>query len=257
MKFTTTVPDYNSATPETVIYSVKDQFNMYLPTPLSLQITITPVNDAPVITMSSQLFSFPVNAFQNINGINISDVDAGNSLLSVNITSDKTSCNKIWMRSTTNLVNYVNTSNQILFDGTVGSIDAAFAALLVYEPKATGSGFITVTVNDNGNTGSGGALKTTMTIAITVTTATGGGKGTTDNVVSGPSITGAVVGGTAALSSGLYGVYAYMKKRKLLPEDTDPWEADADFDKTLENPLYSGTPSTTSAASVTLVTSDT
>ena len=257
MKFQTSVQDYNSLTPETILYTVRDRYNNYLPSPLSLQITITPVNDAPVITMTSTSYTVPSGQFINIGGINVSDVDAGTSLLTVNITADTLICSKIYMRSITNLVNYTNTTNQILFSGTLSSINAALAQYVVYFAATNGSGgYLTVSVNDNGNTGSGGALKATMTINI-IGTPPQGTKPSNAANLNGPSITGAVVGGTAALSSGLYGVYAYMKKRKLLPEDTDPWEADADFDKTLENPLYSGTPSTTSAASVTLVTSDT
>jgi len=58
---------------------------------------------------------------------------------------------------------------------------------------------------------------------------------------------GALIGVTTAMSAAVYGAYKAMKKRKLIPEDADPWANDELFDASMDNPIYSGHPTTSTA----------
>jgi len=110
-----------------------------------------------------------------------------------------------------------------------------------------------ISVNDGsnfpGNTGP--ALSTSQTLTVTFSS----GSPPANYPYAAPA-TGAMLGGTGIISTGVYILYRAMKKRKMLPEDANPWEADEGFDNTLDNPLYTGTPTTSSATRVTLVTRD-
>jgi len=53
-----------------------------------------------------------------------------------------------------------------------------------------------------------------------------------------------LVGVATLMSMGTYGVYKVMKKKKIIPEEADPWENDTLWDATLDNPLFSGAPGT-------------
>ena len=165
-------------------------------------------------------------------------------------------CKKLALVSTQDTQNLViNPSNlAITFDGTLSTINSVLSQGVIYVPNKPGSGALNLAVNDNGHTGLGGPLNSnTFKITVSVQTVS-----QANNIASSAgtaaTVTGAAAGGAALLSGGLYGVYMFLKRRKMLPEDREPWETDADFDNTLDNPLYSGTPSV--MTSVTMVTSD-
>jgi len=155
------------------------------------------------------------------------------------------------------------TLGQMYFNGTLQAIQTALTSGLMYVPYKNSTSqtnvfnsivdFCTLTVNDNGNFGgANNPLSGSCTLTVRYT------KGPSKNVSDAPSgaVAGAVAGSATLVSAGIYGVYKLLKKKKILPEDADPWETDEYFDQTTDNPLYSGTPTTSSAANVTLVTND-
>jgi len=50
-----------------------------------------------------------------------------------------------------------------------------------------------------------------------------------------------LVGLTSAFSAVVFGIYGTLKKKRIIPEEIDPWENDEIFDVTSDNPLYNTT----------------
>jgi len=222
---------------------------------------ISAVNDAPTINCDSTpgCVNYPAynNTILDLYDIDINDVDCpsgftgcGNYSFSLTLVSGP---GKIWLPSISGLYGFTNTSTSIYFNAPLPVLRATFTAGFFYYAAVSSAtmAYLNVTVNDNGNYGSGGPLVASKLLTITVSI----GQPPTNYSYAAP-VSGALLGGTGIFSSGVYMLYRAMKKRKMLPEDANPWEADEGFDNTLDNPLYTGTPTTSSATRVTLVTRD-
>lgn len=123
----------------------------------SVQVTITPTNDAPVLTVPGALMG---NEDQPIGliGISIADSDAGSSPVAFTLTVDS----GILLANVGLGVSVSgNGTDTVTLTGTVAAINAHIATLAVgYQAaaNATGTVKVRVTVNDHGNTGVGGEL---------------------------------------------------------------------------------------------------
>ena len=148
----------------------------------TLDVTVTPVNDAPVDAMpaaqtvdedSTLIFSTATG-----NAISVADPDAGTGVISVDIWADH---GVLQLSQTTGLdftvaeelytdqVGGAGPQAVIHMTGTLVDINAALEGMR-YIPDANYSGpaDLHIRTTDNGNTGSGGVLTVTDTVAITV-----------------------------------------------------------------------------------------
>jgi hypothetical protein len=139
----------------------------------SMDITVNPVNDAPVVTVpGTQSIDEDGTATLSsgtFNPVTISDVDAGTAPVQVTLHA---TAGTTTLASTTGLS---FTDGDGTADGTTtftATLDDANAALdgLTFTPDANfgGSAGLTVTADDQGNTGAGGALTAQQTVDLTV-----------------------------------------------------------------------------------------
>jgi len=124
-----------------------------------------------------------------------------------------------------------HSATSFTFTATIPVINAALSQGISWDPDGSSTtGTLVVTVNDQGVTGNG-PLTTTHTTSINV-------------VIQSDSIAGGFFGLTSLMSMGVFGVYKLLKKKKVIPEEADPWENDELFNATLDNPLFAGSPTT-------------
>ncbi|WP_254565051.1 hypothetical protein [Oscillatoria sp. HE19RPO] len=164
------LPNFNGTDTLTVV--ANDGGNSGTGGPLTdtktVNITVNPVNDAPVLTLpTNPVVNQSVNLA--IPGINIADVDAGTQLLQVNLSAHN---GFLTLNNFLNLT-FVNGDGSddraMSFSGTLAEINSALSTLN-YQSSANYSGTdtINITVNDLGNTGTGGPLEVAGNIPITV-----------------------------------------------------------------------------------------
>jgi ELWxxDGT repeat protein/VCBS repeat-containing protein len=161
--------DFNGA--DLLTISVSDSLNGANGIPLSdtetITITVTPVNDAPVLTVpAAQRVNENTNL--NITGISVVDVDATGDL-TVNVFASR---GQLSLSSIAGLAFDLGDGVQdeaLTFRGTQAAINNALRTL-TYRPNAdfNGNDTISINVSDGGNTGLGGVLGDAEAIAITV-----------------------------------------------------------------------------------------
>jgi hypothetical protein len=123
----------------------------------------------------------------------------------------------------------------MVLSGTLAAFNQVFSrGFSVIHDGINGSPSVTISIDDRGsNDGTGSpALFGTISQSIPIDVIVDGG---------GTGLETGFVGVAGVLSGAVFGAYKYMKKKKLIPEEADPWENDELFDMTLDNPLYSGT----------------
>lgn len=132
----------------------------------TVNLTITPVNDAPVNTVpgpqslfNTQTLSFTSNQFQ------VSDVDASTLEVTLQVTQGT-----IGIGSTSGVTVQNNNSTSLTATGSISNLNTALNSLL-YDPidTFTGTDTLTMTTSDLGNTGAGGTLTDTDTVSLEVT----------------------------------------------------------------------------------------
>ncbi|NEZ66600.1 tandem-95 repeat protein [Leptolyngbyaceae cyanobacterium CCMR0082] len=139
----------------------------------TIALTITPVNDAPVITLPTV---DPVEAGTDLTipTIVVSDVDAGVAQLEATVSVT----NGVLTLGQTDGLTFVTgnglENSVLVFTGTLAAINSALGSL-VYRSDIDFSGIetITVVVDDQGNSGEGDAQSDTATIDVTVTPPSG------------------------------------------------------------------------------------
>ena len=157
---------------DSILVSVSDNGNTGNGVPLSdqrsLPILVTPVNDAPVLTVPTAPQTANENTTLSLAGISVQDVDAGNGNMTVSLSA----VNGALSVATTPGVTFSGTGSQgssIIFSGTLLAINSALATLNYRgNLNYSGADTLTIDVSDNGNTGSGIALNDRRTIAIDV-----------------------------------------------------------------------------------------
>jgi RHS repeat-associated protein len=134
-------------------------------------LTVNPVNDAPVNAVpGAQALdedTFLIFSSATGNPITISDVDAGNSPVAINLTISN---GTLQLGSLTGLTSITgNGTTHVTATGTLSSLNDALNGLQ-FTPTANFNGTtnLTLTTNDLGNSGSGGARTDSDLISITV-----------------------------------------------------------------------------------------
>ncbi|MGU5527124.1 retention module-containing protein [Aeromonas caviae] len=162
-------PDYHGSDNLTMV--TNDNGNTGSGGPLSdtdvLPIEVQPVNDAPV----NQLPTTPQVAQEDqpftIHGLQVSDVDAGNSPLSVTLSVLH---GTLELAAGSGVTVSGSGSNTLVLSGSQDAINALLAGGVTYqgEQDFNGQDALTMVTNDLGNTGSGGALSDTDVLPIEV-----------------------------------------------------------------------------------------
>lgn len=132
--------------------------------PQTFTINVTPVNDAPVLTVpGAQIVDEDTSI--NLAGVSITDVDAGNGSLRVTLSAPN---GNLTLGSATGLQVTGNNSSNVSIVGTLANINTALGGL-TYQGRTNfnGSDNLIISVNDQGNTG-GTPLTDTRTVGITV-----------------------------------------------------------------------------------------
>ena len=139
----------------------------------TVTLNVTAVNDAPVNNVpgsqtASQNIPLAFNT-GNGNAISISDVDAGNGLITVTLTAVNGTLT-LGNLSGINMVSGTGLNNIVMiFEGNRTNLNAALQSL-TFRPTTNylGAASITIETNDNGNSGTGGAKSDVDTISINV-----------------------------------------------------------------------------------------
>ncbi|HWI64816.1 MAG TPA: tandem-95 repeat protein [Symbiobacteriaceae bacterium] len=132
-------------------------------------ITVTAVNDAPVLSGVPATRSTLEDTDLTITGVAVADVDVAAGALKVDVA---VAHGTVALGSTTGLTFTTGASGQatMQFSGTLASVNAALGTLTYRgELNYNGADTLSVTVSDQGNTGSGGTLTASGSTAITVT----------------------------------------------------------------------------------------
>ncbi|MDP2152444.1 MAG: type I secretion C-terminal target domain-containing protein, partial [Methylotenera sp.] len=166
----------------------------------TLTLTIEGVVGTGSILDNDRLNVAPVNTLQNyttdedtsvkLTGLSVSDVDAGNGLISVTLS---VTAGAIVATSLNNVAVAGSGSTSVVLTGTLTNINAYLAASNTqptYVPLTDASGTVTLTMttNDGGNTGTGGPLTDVDTATITITPVADAIPGSDVSLVIGPQI---------------------------------------------------------------------
>ncbi|OMP77848.1 tandem-95 repeat protein, partial [[Flexibacter] sp. ATCC 35208] len=139
----------------------------YATTAATMTINITPVNDAPTISLPTGL-AVTEDTPASLKDVSFADVDAGTGTITVTFTVPTG-----WFNTATVAgVTVTGTGGSITLSGTLSAINSYISGgNLTYSASHTppASEVITVTISDNGNTGSGGTMTATGTISLGIT----------------------------------------------------------------------------------------
>ena len=143
------------------------------PTPNTMTINVTAVNDAPVNTVpgpqSTTEDTPKVFSAANLNQISVADVDAGANPIKVTLTAT----NGTITLSTTAGLSFITGDGTadatMMFTGTLTAVNTALNGMS-FNPTAdfNGAASLQIVSDDQGNSGSGGPLTDTDTVNITV-----------------------------------------------------------------------------------------
>ena len=127
-----------------------------------------PVNNLPVAQTAQQGIGLGFNT-ANGNAISISDVDAGNGLLTVFLSATNGTLSLGSLSGITLLLGTGSNNPLMVFEGTRANLNAALQTLtFTSASNFIGSATLTIQTNDNGNSGSGGARTDIDTLTINV-----------------------------------------------------------------------------------------
>ena len=132
----------------------------------TVNITVNPINDAPINTVPGPQVLFNTDTLSFGTGaLQVQDVDASN--LEVTLTVGQGTVN---LGSTTGLSVSGNNSPSLTASGSTTNLNSALSTL-IYDPLDSfiGTDTLTMTTNDSGATGAGGPLSDVDTVSLTVT----------------------------------------------------------------------------------------
>jgi CSLREA domain-containing protein len=142
--------------------------------PQTFTITVTAVNDAPIIALQAPFVQTNqqtplVISGNNSNGIGLSDIDLGSNPVRVTLTATQ---GTLTLPSTSGLTFVTGDGTDdatMTFTGLIGTINFRLSGL-TFKPNNGFAGIATleIVVDDQGQSGTGGAKSTTATITITV-----------------------------------------------------------------------------------------
>jgi hypothetical protein len=136
----------------------------------TVNITISAINDAPTIAVPGPqtFFTDFDNRFTSTpNAFQISDVDAGNSNVQVDLTIGEGAVTLVNSTGVTVTQN-PGGNNGIRITGSVTNINGALASGVNYRSSVDGDKTLSGTVNDLGNAGTGGPMTATATVDVEV-----------------------------------------------------------------------------------------
>ncbi|MEC6816651.1 hcalcium-binding protein, partial [Photobacterium toruni] len=138
----------------------------------TVDITVTPVNDAPINTVPAP-FDVNEDSSHIITGLSIADVDAKESGSSGQMTVElnvEHGLLSIIAADTQGLTITDNGDGKLVISGDIDKINTLLDAGIEYsgDQNYNGSDQLTMTTSDNGNVGSGGTLTDVSTVDITV-----------------------------------------------------------------------------------------
>jgi Ca2+-binding RTX toxin-like protein len=150
---------------------------------------VTGVNDAPINTLPAS-YTTDEDTSVKLTGLSVSDVDAGNGLITVTLS---VTAGAIVAASFSGVTVAGSGTSSLVLTGTLTDINAYLAASdtqPTYVPVTDASGTVqlTMTTNDGGNTGSGGALTDVDTATITINPIADAIPGSDVSLVIGPQI---------------------------------------------------------------------
>jgi len=157
--------DAPSSTSRTVTFKVNDGSSDSVAATRS--VTVTAVNDAPVIAVGSQAIQVREDTSVALNGISFSDADAGSGSVTVTFSVPQGSFSAISGGGVT--VGGIGTF--LSLTGSIANINAFLGGSnLHYTPAAndTGDKLVSITISDNGNTGSDGAKSASASFTVHV-----------------------------------------------------------------------------------------
>lgn len=130
----------------------------------SININITAVNDAPVVTVPASI-SVIGNQATALTGISFSDVDAGSSAVTATLSVSSGTLAAISGGGVT----VGGTSSALTLTGSIAAINSFIAGVTFTTAlNSVADVTLTVAINDGGNTGSGGALTDSKTITLKI-----------------------------------------------------------------------------------------
>lgn len=142
--------------------------------PQTFTITVTPVNDAPLIALQSPFVQTVqqtslVFSGANVNGIGLSDVDAGSDPIRVTLTATQGTLTLPSTAGLTFVAGDGTDDTTMTFTGFIGLINSRLNGL-IFKPNNgfSGSASLQIIANDDGHNGTGGAKSTTANISINV-----------------------------------------------------------------------------------------
>ncbi|MDP3977165.1 MAG: type I secretion C-terminal target domain-containing protein, partial [Pseudomonas sp.] len=156
-------PDFNGTIALNVIATATETANGdQRSTTSTLNVTVNPVNDAPVNTLPTDYTTNEDTAL-TLSGLSVTDVDAASAAISVTLTVTR---GAITAADASGVTVSGSGSDSVVLSGTLAEINAYLADTATqptYVPAADDSGTVTLTMtsNDLGNTGAGGALSDT------------------------------------------------------------------------------------------------
>ncbi len=133
----------------------------------SIQVDVSPVNDAPVNVLPGEPQVAQEDEPFVIQGLQVKDVDAGNGIMEVRLSVEH---GTLTLPAGSGVTLTGNGTGDVVLTGTLADLNALLAGGVTYQgdPDFHGNDALTMVTDDRGNTGSGGALSDTDVLPIEV-----------------------------------------------------------------------------------------
>lgn len=133
----------------------------------SIQVDVSPVNDAPVNVLPGEPQVAQEDEPFVIQGLQVKDVDAGNGIMEVRLSVEH---GTLTLPAGSGVTLTGNGTGDVVLTGTLADLNALLAGGVTYQGERdfNGQDALTMVTNDRGNTGSGGALSDTDVLPIEV-----------------------------------------------------------------------------------------
>ncbi|WOX46770.1 retention module-containing protein [Aeromonas sp. XH] len=133
----------------------------------SIQVDVSPVNDAPVNVLPGEPQVAQEDEPFVIQGLQVKDVDAGNGIMEVRLSVEH---GTLTLPAGSGVTLTGNGTGDVVLTGTLADLNALLAGGVTYQGERdfNGQDALTMVTNDRGNTGSGGALSDTDVLPILV-----------------------------------------------------------------------------------------
>lgn len=133
----------------------------------SIQVDVSPVNDAPVNVLPGEPQVAQEDEPFVIQVLQVKDVDAGNGIMEVRLSVEH---GTLTLPAGSGVTLTGNGTGDVVLTGTLADLNALLAGGVTYQGERdfNGQDALTMVTNDRGNTGSGGALSDTDVLPIEV-----------------------------------------------------------------------------------------